>query len=101
MSQSAEPVDDVEFLFLRKDNAGRSVVLCTIGGCTALGFAVLGFILSLVTRPNQFSMHAMTTLSTLLGIGALSAAWRIARSPRQITVGPNGLTIDNRNGVKT
>jgi hypothetical protein len=46
-------------------------------------------------------MHAMTTLPTLLGIGALNAAWRIARSPRQVTLGTNGLTIDNRSGAET
>lgn len=101
MSESAELLDDVEFLFLRKESAGTSAVLWTIGGCVAVGFAVLGFVLSLVTRPNQFSLHAMTTLPTLLAIGALSAAWRIARSPRQITVGPNGLTIDHRKGAET
>jgi hypothetical protein len=101
MSESAEPLDDVEFLFLRKENAGTTAVLWTIGGCVAVGLAVLGFAVSLVTRPNQFALHAMTTLPTLLAIGALSAAWRIARSPRQVTVGSNGLTIDNRNGAET
>lgn len=100
MSEPPEALDDVEFVFERKQGAGLSAVLWTIGGCAALGFAVLGFVLSLVTRPNQFALHAMTTLPTLLAVGALSAAWRIARSPQQITVGPDGLTIDDRGGAQ-
>lgn len=100
MSGTAEPLDDLEYLFLRKDNAGTSVALFAIGGCVALAFAVFGFILSLVTRPGMLAMQAMTTLPTLFGLGALTSAWSISRSPRQITVGPDGISIDNRNGTE-
>lgn len=100
MSEPAESLDDVDFVFERKQGAGVSAVLWTIGGCVALGFAALGFVLTLLTRPNQFAMHATTTLPTLLGIGALNAAWRMARSPRQVTVGPGGLTIDHAKGAE-
>jgi hypothetical protein len=42
----------------------------------------------------------MTTLPTLLAVGALTAGWTILRSPRRVTVDREGLTIETTRGAR-
>jgi hypothetical protein len=87
-------------LFLRSGSAGGSAVLWAVGGCAALGFAVFGMLIALVARVDQLSLHAMTTLPALIGLGALGAAWRLARTPGQVAVGPRGICIEGSGGSR-
>jgi len=98
MGSTADPHEEAESLFLRRESASTSVGLWLMAGIGALVFAVVGFVISLWGEVGQLSMHAMTTLPVLLGIGALTAAWTTARTPTQVAVGPEGLWIVGRRG---
>jgi len=50
---------------------------------------------------NQISLHGMTTLPTMLGLGALYAAWTKFHAPREVGVGPNGVRLDTGRESRT
>jgi hypothetical protein len=83
-------------LFFRRSNVETQGVLLIVGGCVALCFAVVGFAVALISRVNSFSLQAMTTLPTLLGLGALSAGIAALRGPSQISVDAEGIVIVER-----
>jgi hypothetical protein len=66
-----------------------------------LGLAVVGFVLATVGRPGQLALHSMTTLPTLLGIGALTAARSLATTPKQVSLGPEGMSILGKRGQES
>jgi hypothetical protein len=63
--------------------------------------AALGFVVALRARHvDQVTLQGMTTLPILLGLGALTAAWALARTPHMVTVGSQGLWIAGRRGSR-
>lgn len=98
MAATENSHEEVEDLFLRRDSATSNARWCMVGGILALVFAAIGFAVAIFTRVDQLSMHAMTTLPTLLGLGALTAARTLASTPQQVAVGPKGLRIEGRRG---
>lgn len=101
MSEESLELDDLEQVFLVSPTASSRAVWFTIGGCLAFAWAGLGFLIAIFARVNQLSLHAMTTLPALLGVGALATARSLARTPSQVTVGPDGLSIDDRRGTRS
>lgn len=98
MAATAGPHEEAEGLFLRRESATTNAALWLVAGIGALVFAIVGFAIALSADVGQLSLHAMTTLPALLGIGALTAAWSTARTPTQVAVGPQGLLIVGRRG---
>ncbi|HUG71238.1 MAG TPA: hypothetical protein VMM76_26040 [Pirellulaceae bacterium] len=95
-----QPAESAQ-LFFRRDNAGIQGVLFIIGGCVALGFAAIGFLLALfVARVSPFALQAMTTLPALIGLGALGAGLAALRGPSQISVDADGVVIVDRKGSR-
>lgn len=93
-----EITDDLEYIFLRRGSAPATAALWFVGGFVALGFAALGMLIAFTGNVNQLSLHAMTTLPTLLGLMALTAGWSQAQAPTEVTVGPQGLSWHTRRG---
>jgi hypothetical protein len=101
MDGTERPIDLVEQVFLRDMGWGANPLPWLLGGLAALGFAAVGFVVAILSRVDQLSLHAMTTLPTLLGIGALAAARTLACTPREVTVDPEGVRIEGRRGVQS
>ena len=97
---SSEDALNREQVFVRPDSAGRSATLWMLAGVGALGIAVVGFVLAVRGRTGPMALQVMTTLPTLAGIGALAAGWTLLRSPRRVSVGPDGLTIETRQATR-
>ncbi|NUQ62910.1 MAG: hypothetical protein HUU20_10495 [Pirellulales bacterium] len=97
----SEPLhEDLDRVFLRHDSAGTNAAIWLAGGVLALGGAAVGFAVSLFGKVDMLTLQAVTTLPALLGLGALTAAWSFARTPRQVAVGPRGVTIEQRSGTR-
>jgi hypothetical protein len=94
-------VEEADQVFLRSDSAARKAAWLSAGGGVALAFAALGFVAALFARVDQFSLQVMTTLPALLGVGCVAAGWSIARTPTQVTVGPQGVTIEGKKGISS
>ncbi len=92
--------DEAEHLFLRHESAAMNSVWWLLGGLGLLGFAVVGFVVALVTRVDQLSLHTITTLPILIGLGMLTAAWTLARTPTQVAIGSDGMSIEGRRGSR-
>jgi len=101
MAATEDSHEEVEHLFLRRDSATSNARWCLLGGILALVFAGIGFAVAIFARVDQLSMHAITTLPTLLGIGALTAARTLASTPQQVAIGPQGLRIEGRRGSQS
>ncbi len=99
-TMSTEDALNREQVFVRPDSAGRSATLWMLAGIGALGIAVVGFVLAIRGQTGQMALQVMTTLPTLAGIGALAAGWTLLRSPQRVSVGPDGLTIETRQGTR-
>jgi hypothetical protein len=97
---STNPPADRERVFVRSEAAGPSGTLLIVGGIAGLCIAAVGFAFAILGRVGQLSLHAMTTLPTLLAIGALTAGWTILRTPRRVSVDREGLTIETPNGTR-
>jgi hypothetical protein len=89
-----------EQVFVRPDSAGRSAMLWIIAGIGAFALAAAGFVLAIRGRAGPMALQAMTTLPTLVGIGLLTAGVSLLRTPRRVTVSPEGLTVDYRRGSR-
>ncbi len=89
---------EADILFLRRESTGPSAAWCLVGGIAAIVFAVFGFFLAMVTQPGQLALHSMTTLPVLIGISAIAASRLMAHTPKQVTVGPQGVCIDTAKG---
>ncbi len=102
MAATEDSHEEVEHLFLRRDSATSNARWCMLGGVLALVSAGIGFAVAIFTRVDQLSFHAITTLPTLLGLGALTAARSLASTPQQVAV-PGEARIERRflapNGV--
>lgn len=98
MTTDPEELTEVELIFTRRESTGSMATRCFVGGIAAIGFALAGFCLVLVTQAGQFAMHALTTFPTLVGIAALGAARILSRTPFQVSVGAGGVSIEDRKG---
>jgi hypothetical protein len=87
---------EVEMIFRPRKTEHLYAVLWLVGGIAALGLAAVGFVVALAIRVDQFTLHLLTTLPVLCGFWAIVAAWTIARSPREVGVGPDGVRIVRR-----
>lgn len=94
-----EPLE-AELIFSRSESARSTATWCLVGGVAASGFAVVGFCLALITRIGHFAMQSITTVPMLLGIGLLAAARVLSRTPTQVSVGPQGVCIEDRRGQR-
>ncbi len=93
----SEPLD-ADLVFSRRESTRSSSAWCLVGGLAALGFAVLGLLLALVSQVGQLALHSMTTVPALIGIGAIAASRLMARTPKQVTVGPQGMCVEMDKG---
>jgi hypothetical protein len=96
---SIRPSD--ERVFCRHQTATSTAVVWLACGVIALTLAAIGFVLAVVLRVDPFSLHFMTTLPALGGIGALLVGWRTARAPDEVAVGPEGVRIASRGRSST
>jgi len=90
-----------EGIFRPRKQASSQAVLWLLGGIGLLGFAAFGFVIAIFLGVNQIALHGMTTLPTMLGLGALYAAWTKFHVPREVGVGPNGVRIDTGRESRT
>jgi hypothetical protein len=100
-SETIEYVDEEpappesEFVYFRKASALQMSWWCLAGGIAALVFAAFGFAVALIGRVGQFVLQIMVTGPTLIGLALLAASRLMARTPSQVTVGPDGICIDH------
>src|SRR5262245_728349 len=87
-----------EEVFEVRPTATSTTVLWLAGGVAAFGVAAVGFVLTLLLQLDPISMHLVTTLPAIFGVGALLAGWTMARTPREVGVGAGGLRIQSRRG---
>jgi hypothetical protein len=91
---------DCEVVFRPRETEHLYAVLWLVGGIAAFGVAAVGFVVSLAIRFDPFSLQFFTTLPTLCGFWAIVTAWTIARSPREVGIGPDGVRIVRRGDVR-
>jgi hypothetical protein len=89
-----------ERTFLRPQSAGSNGTLLMLAGVAGMCVAALGFALAIYARPGQLALHSMTTLPAILSVGALTAGWRLLRTPGRVIVGSDGLTIETSRGER-
>jgi len=100
MSATSRP-QQAESLFLLKDSVSKHAILWAMAAVGLFGFAMLGFVLAIVSDMDQFQMHTITTLPCILGVGAAGRAWNLFRTPTQIAVGEEGITIAGKSSRRT
>jgi hypothetical protein len=100
MAALSPSVSEPEQVFLRRDRASRNGLWLLIGGGVALAFAALGFGLALLVDVDQIALHSLTTMPVLIGIGALASGLTMLRTATQVTVGPLGLSVLQRDRVR-
>jgi hypothetical protein len=89
-----------EFIFNRSGSASLTGTLLFFAGLGSLGLAVVGFGIAIVGRPGQLGLHAMATMPAILGVAALTGSWSLLRTPNRVSVGKDGLTIENKRGTQ-
>ncbi len=88
-------------LYFRRESALNSSAWWTVFGLAMFGLAAVGFALSILGRPSQLAMQGMTTVPVLVGLGALAAARSFATTPKQVSLGPQGMSIVGRRGTES
>ena len=101
MNTPIQPPEPIEYLFIRSGSAAAKGTWFLVGGFCAIVFAGLGFAFSLVARVDQITMHAITTMPTILGLGAITAGYSLIRAPKQVFVGTHGIAIDGKGGRRS
>lgn len=94
MFPAAPSTSDAELLFLRSDTMSRNAIWMIIGGVAVLVSGVIGFGLALILNVDQISVHFMSTMPILAGLGLLWAGISVARTPNQVSVGPDGIRLE-------
>ncbi|MFO1092613.1 MAG: hypothetical protein U0992_04760 [Planctomycetaceae bacterium] len=93
----APPAD----VFLRRQSSNTSGILLILGGLALMGFALIGFVICLLVRVNQVTLQSMTTIPILLGLGAIFRGWTSIRSPSEVIVDQDGITLTGGPGGRT
>ncbi|MFA6241196.1 MAG: hypothetical protein WC655_09715 [Candidatus Hydrogenedentales bacterium] len=96
MTQTPPPLNLTELVFERKGSTKDNPVLYAIGGVACLVFAVLGFLLAMITSVGQFQLQTMTTLPALIGGAALVTSWRLSRTPTKVVLSSQCLRVETR-----
>jgi hypothetical protein len=91
---------EAEYLFLRSQSAATNALWWLLGGLAAVAAAIAGFLVAVFTQTGQLSLHLMSTMPMLIGLGALMTAWVLARTPRQVTVSGEGLSIEGAREIR-
>lgn len=97
-------LDEPDFVYELKKPIGIRPVLYLLGGLAMAGCAGLMFLIGLLLPPERQAFPVFigsTVVPTLGAVYAFAAAFGLMRSPRQVTVGPKGLTIEASDGTKT
>ncbi len=97
---SSENALNREQVFVRPDSAGLSATMWMLAGAAAIAFAVVGLVVAIRGRVGPMALQSMTTMPTLVGLGAIAAGWTMLRAPRRVSVGPDGLTIETKQGTR-
>jgi hypothetical protein len=91
-----EPTKPVaEFVYFRRPSTMTIAWLCFIGGIAMFMFAAIGFAAALIALVGQIELQFMVTGPTLVGVALVAASRHMARTPTQVTVGPDGICIDH------
>src|SRR5687767_2210685 len=70
-----------ERVFRLRDSAGMSAALWTGGGILLLALAAIGFGIAIISRIDQLTLHLITTLPTIMGIGLIYGSILTGRTP--------------------
>ena len=89
-----------EQVFIRPDSARTNGKRTILAGVGLLCIAAIGFLVAIFGQVGQLGLHAMSTLPTILGIGALSAGLTLIKAPRRIGVSSGGVTIEAGNSSR-
>lgn len=104
MADDPLDLDEPEFVYELKKPIGIRPVLYLLGGLAMAGFAFLMFLIGLIlpTERQAFPIFIGSTVAPTLGaVYAFAAAFNLMRSPRQVAVGPKGLTVEGGDGPRT
>src|SRR5262245_30198312 len=93
----APPAD----VYIRESSSNTSGILLIVGGIVLMGFALIGFIICLIVRVNQFTLQCLTTLPIMLGIGMILRGWTSIRSPSEVIIDQDGITLAGGPGGRT
>ncbi len=63
------------------------------GGVVLIGLGLLNFLLAMFVRTSQLMLQLRTTLPILGGLAACLRGRTLLRAPREVRIGPDGLTI--------
>lgn len=94
MFPASRPTADSELLFLRSDALARNAIWMIFGGAALLASGIVGFGLAIALNVDQISVHFMSTMPILAGLGLLWAGISVARAPNQVSVGPDGIKLE-------
>src|SRR5687768_1381426 len=89
-----------ERVFRLRDSAGMSAALWTGGGILLLALAAIGFGIAIISRIDQLTLHLITTLPTIMGIGLIYGSILTGRTPREVGIGPSGFRVESRRGTE-
>lgn len=89
-----------EEIFFRKDDLVKHAWILQLTGYCALAGAAVGFLVMLRIPHDTITLHMLTTLPTLVGLGALFGGRSLANTPTQATVGPLGIVLETKQGTK-
>lgn len=87
------PTADV--VYFRRPTALLLAWVCFGVGLMSIAFAAAGFAIALALRVDQITLQFLVTGPTLVGIALIAASRLMAQTPKQVTVGPEGLCIDH------
>src|SRR5687768_8764731 len=90
-----------EVVFRVRESVGLSAALWMGGGILLLVVAAIGFGFAIVSRIDQLTLHLITTLPTIMGIGLIYGSILTGRTPREVGIGPSGIRIESRRGTES
>ncbi len=97
---SSESALNREQVFVRPESAGLSATIWMLAGAGMIALAVVGLVVAIRGRVGPIALQSMTTMPTLVGLGSIAAGRTKLRAPRRVRVGPDGLTIETKQGSR-
>jgi hypothetical protein len=86
-------VDERVAIYTPARGSGIKATLLFAGAAGLVLMAVIGFAVSLRIPNDPIRFHAITTLPMICAMWSLGAALAVRRSPREVRVGPAGMSI--------